>query len=100
MELNARFDEALKSSYQHIATVLQNLCLSSSIYNLEESTENFASWEVIFDSFVSILNLDWLCDHIFKTVTFGVSFASWLVILILFCRMTKFMVLLLCRRSW
>lgn len=73
-DLNSRFDEALKSTYQHIASVLQNLSLASSFPMVDESMVNIASWELLFGSFVTNLSLETLCDNLFKTITFGVSF--------------------------
>jgi len=66
-EPNARFDDALKSTYQHITSVLQSLCSPSTI----PSMINLGSWEL---QFVANLSLDMLCDDLFKTITFGVSF--------------------------
>ncbi|RDX86825.1 Midasin, partial [Mucuna pruriens] len=76
LELNARFNEALTSTYQHLATVLQNLCLSSNIPMVEESMVKIVSWESLFESFVTNLRLDILCDNLFKAIAFGVSFVS------------------------
>ncbi|KAL1318551.1 hypothetical protein AAHE18_15G213600 [Arachis hypogaea] len=70
-ELNADFDQALASTYKHIATVFQNLCLSSNIPTVEESLVNLGTGELLFQSFVANLSLDMLCDEIFKTVAFG-----------------------------
>ncbi|TKY64312.1 Midasin protein [Spatholobus suberectus] len=71
VELNARFNEALMSTYQHLATVLQNLCLSSNIPMVEESMVKIVSWESVFESFVTNLSLDILCENLFKAISFG-----------------------------
>ena len=83
MELNARFNEALMSTYQHLATVLQNLCLSSNIPMVDESMVKIVSWESLFESFVTNLSLDILCENLFKAISFGVSLVSLLVIFVL-----------------
>lgn len=83
-ELNACFDEALMSTYQHIAAVLQNLCVSSNIPIGEGSMVNLASGQLLFDSFVASLSLDILCEKLFKTVFFGVSLVLLQVFLVLF----------------
>ena len=83
VELNARFNEALMSTYQHLATVLQNLCLSSNIPMVDESMVKIVSWESLFESFVTNLSLDILCENLFKAISFGVSFVSQQVILVL-----------------
>ncbi|KAL3008468.1 hypothetical protein AAZX31_07G033800 [Glycine max] len=71
VELNARFNEALMSTYQHLATVLQNLCLSSNIPMVDESMVKIVSWESLFESFVTNLSLDILCENLFKAISFG-----------------------------
>ncbi|AET01690.2 midasin [Medicago truncatula] len=68
-EPNARFDEALKSTYQHITSVLQSLCSPSTI----PSMINLGSWEL---QFVANLSLDMLCDDLFKTITFGAKLVN------------------------
>ena len=72
---NAEFDEALSRTYGHIAEVLQKLCSSSTILMAEEST-NITSWKLLFVDFVDDLRLDVLCERVFKTVTFRVSFVQ------------------------
>ncbi|KAK4269128.1 hypothetical protein QN277_022325 [Acacia crassicarpa] len=67
---NAGFDEALSSTYGHIAEVLQKLCSSSTILMAEESV-NITSWKLLFVDFVDNLRLDVLCERVFKTVAFG-----------------------------
>jgi len=76
VELNARFNEALMSTCQHLATVLQNLCLPSNIPMVDESMVKIVSWESLFESFVTNLSLDILCQNLFKAISFGVSFVS------------------------
>ncbi|KAK8465039.1 hypothetical protein PHAVU_010G134100 [Phaseolus vulgaris] len=71
VERNARFNEALMSTYQHLASVLQSLCLPSNIPMADESMEKIVSWESIFESFVTNLSLDTLCENLFKVVSFG-----------------------------
>lgn len=73
VELNSRFNEAVMSTYQHLATVFQNLCLLSNIPMVEEDMVTIVSWESLFDSFVTSLSLDILCQNLFKAITFGVS---------------------------
>ncbi|XP_019425404.1 PREDICTED: midasin isoform X2 [Lupinus angustifolius] len=75
-ELNAGFDEALTSTYQHISTVLQNLILSSNIPMVEDSVVNIASWEFIFDSIVTIVSVDKLCENVYKTIASGEKLAN------------------------
>ncbi|XP_027334240.1 midasin [Abrus precatorius] len=73
LELDARFSEALMSTYQHLATVLQNLCLSHNfpVVEVEESMVKIVSWELLFESFVTNLSLDVLCENLFKTIALG-----------------------------
>ncbi|XP_029127909.1 midasin [Cajanus cajan] len=71
MELNARFNEAIMSSYQHLATILQNLCLSSNIPMVEDSMIKIVSWESLFESFVTNLSLDILCENLSTAISFG-----------------------------
>ncbi|KAG4379536.1 hypothetical protein GLYMA_16G004800v4 [Glycine max] len=71
VELNARFNEALMSTCQHLATVLQNLCLPSNIPMVDESMVKIVSWESLFESFVTNLSLDILCQNLFKAISFG-----------------------------
>lgn len=73
MEPNARFDEALKSAYQHIASVLQNLCAPMDEKTMDEELE-INIGECKLHPFVSNLKLEMLCDDLFKIITFGVSF--------------------------
>ncbi|XP_045787692.1 midasin-like [Trifolium pratense] len=81
-ELNTKFDKALESTYQHIASVLQNLCSACIIPSVEDSTKKIGSgkvlfdgsWKVLFDSFESFtsnLDINKLCDDLLKTITFG-----------------------------
>ncbi|MCH86128.1 midasin, partial [Trifolium medium] len=81
-EPNTRFDEAVKSTYKHIASVLQNLCSPCTIPSVEESMTKIGSgkvlfdgsWKVLFDSFESFtsnLEINMLCDDLLKTITFG-----------------------------
>ncbi|CAJ1950871.1 unnamed protein product [Sphenostylis stenocarpa] len=76
VELNARFNEALMSTYQHLASVLQNLCSPSNIPVVDESMVKIVSWESLFDSFVTNLSLDTLCENLFKAVSFGEKLVS------------------------
>lgn len=70
---NAEFNEALTSTYGHIEEVLKKLCSSSTLFHAEDSM-NLSSWKSLFVDFVADLRLDVLCEKVFKTVTFGVSF--------------------------
>lgn len=83
-ELNSRFNEALMSTYQHLSSVLQSLCSPNNVLMVDDSMEKIVSWESIFESFVTNLNLDTLCENLFKVVSFGVSFVSLHVFLVLF----------------
>ncbi|KAI5422495.1 hypothetical protein KIW84_045799 [Lathyrus oleraceus] len=69
-EPNARFDEALKSTYQHIASVLENLCAPVDEESMDGELE-INIGECKFHPFVSNLKLDMLCDDLFKIITFG-----------------------------
>ncbi|XP_058750373.1 midasin-like isoform X2 [Vicia villosa] len=69
-EPNARFDEALKSTYQHIASVLQNLCAPMDEETMDEELE-INIGECKLHPFVSNLKLEMLCDDLFKIITFG-----------------------------
>lgn len=69
-ELVAGFLEAYKSAFDHIMETMQSLCTS---YILDESAGNIASWELLFDSFVTNLSLDQLCEKIFRTIFCAVS---------------------------
>ncbi|MCI11135.1 midasin, partial [Trifolium medium] len=79
---NTMFDEALESTYQHITSVLQNLCSPCTIPTVEKSMTKIGSgkvlfdgsWKVLFDSFESFtsnLDINMLCDDLLKTITFG-----------------------------
>ncbi|KAK7311671.1 hypothetical protein RJT34_09956 [Clitoria ternatea] len=74
-EIN-KFKESLKSTYQHLATVFQNLCCSSNIPMVEESMVNIGSWEILFESFVTNLSMDILCENLFKAIAFGVKLVN------------------------
>ncbi|KAL2338821.1 hypothetical protein Fmac_013267 [Flemingia macrophylla] len=70
-ELNASFSEAIASTYQLLATILQNLYMSSNIPMVEDSMVKIVSWELLFESFVSNLCLDTLCKNLSKAISFG-----------------------------
>ncbi|XP_052724837.1 midasin isoform X1 [Vigna angularis] len=71
VELNAGFNEALMSIYQHLESVLQSLCFPSNIPMVDESIEKIISWESLFESFVTNLRLDTLCKDLFEVVSSG-----------------------------
>jgi len=98
VEVNARFNEALMSTYQHLASVLQSLCLPSNIPMVDESMEKIVSWESLFESFVTNLSLDTLCEDLFKVVSSGVSFSLCMFFSTLCCCIISLTIPLLCRR--
>ncbi|WVZ15742.1 hypothetical protein V8G54_013308, partial [Vigna mungo] len=71
VELNARFNEALMSIYQRLASVLQSLCFPSNIPMVDESMEKIVSCESLFESFVTKLSLDTLCKDLWNVISSG-----------------------------
>lgn len=72
-DLEAQFGGAITRIYANIMDMLQKLGSLSNDHALsEESLRRVTSWEYIYKSSVSILNLDHLNDQTLETISFAV----------------------------
>lgn len=76
-ELNAEFVKDLKSTFELVLKTMQKLCSCDGQVIPDESLGNITSWEFLFDSLVTNLSLDHLCDKLLRTVFIAVSFSDY-----------------------
>ncbi|XP_048323691.2 midasin isoform X2 [Ziziphus jujuba] len=68
-DLNTEFVEAFKNTFEHVLETMQKLCSCNGQVLSDESAGNITSWEFLFDSLVTNLSLEHLCDKLLRTVS-------------------------------
>lgn len=77
-ELEAEFLQAIKSTFEHIKGAMENFSLS------DESLGSITSWRFLFESLVTNLSFEHLCNKLLRVISCAVSF-NCLVLCLFIC---------------